>query len=80
MAAVRCAVRHWTWPVPFRKPGPTVTCMSWWDRRRKNVVMGPITTNAARGARPSRRIWPRSHSGLGPLTGKNLMSWGYRRW
>ena len=26
-----------------------------------------------RGGRPGRRIWPRSHGGLGPPVGKNLM-------
>ena len=39
-------------------------------RRHKSVVMGPTTTNVARGARPGRRMWPRSHSGPNPAPGK----------
>src|SRR6516164_1821802 len=40
------------------------------QRRHKSVVVGPTTTNVARGARPGRRMWPRSHSGPNPAPGK----------
>src|SRR6516162_2745416 len=40
------------------------------QRRHKSVVVGPTTTNEARGARPGRRMWPRSHSGPNPAAGK----------
>jgi hypothetical protein len=49
--------------------------MSWWlPSRHKNVVVVTITTNAAGGAYPGRRIWPRSHSSPGPPATRFLIA------
>jgi len=49
------------------KPRIAATCMSWCaPPLHKNVVVAHTTTYAAKDFRPGRRIWLRSHSGLGP--------------